>query len=177
MKYYEGIEKFKTYNIILLCGLYGSGKTEFSNMYFKDSGLLRVSRLELRKLMYEMTHFGESWAAEKFSEEDDVLAKHVERKIVEHFLQVKRNILIINTFMTRKSRQRFITIAKETRKTIGAVFLDTPLDICLAQSKRLKIPIPENVIRQLHSKKEPPAKLEGFNDVVVINDFIVPRSE
>ena len=171
MKYYESLEKFKTYNIVLLCGLYGAGKTEFANTYFKGSGLYRVSRLELRKLMYEMTHFGESWEAEKFNEEDDVLAKHVERKVVVHFLQIKRNVLIINTFMTKKSRQRFVNIAKETKKTIGAIFLDAPLDVCIAQSKRLNTAIPENVIRQLHSRKELPTKLEGYNDVLIINDF------
>jgi len=175
MKYYEAIEKFKTYNIVLLCGLYGAGKTEFANMYFKNSGLYRISRLELRKLMYEMTHFGEPWAAEKFNEEDDVLAKHVERKITEHFIQNKRNVLIINTFMTKKSRQRFISIAKENKKTIGAIFLDTPLEKCIEQSKRLSLNIPEYVIRQLHSKKELPTKLEGFNDVLIIHDFTLSQ--
>ncbi|NMB66074.1 MAG: hypothetical protein GYA16_14510 [Spirochaetes bacterium] len=73
--------------------------------------------------------------------------------------------------MTKKSRQRFINIAKENKKTIGAIFLDTPLEKCIEQSKRLSLTIPEYVIRQLYNKKELPTKLEGFNDVLIINDF------
>ncbi|MDA3900917.1 MAG: hypothetical protein PF637_10405 [Spirochaetes bacterium] len=63
------IERLKSLDILLVCGLYGSGKNEFALRYF-DNGLWnRISRNEMRKLMFEMTHFGRSWMSESFNEE------------------------------------------------------------------------------------------------------------
>lgn len=171
MQFNPNVERFHKYNIILICGLYGSGKTEFALMNFKEKDRYRISRSELRKLMFEMTNFGETWSSEAFNEEDDVLVKHVERKILEHFLHNKRNVLIINTFMTRKSRQRFVKLARDANKTIGAIFLDTPLEKCIEQSGMRSAHVPPNVIKVLHTRKELPAKSEGFDDVLIVEDF------
>jgi len=171
MQFNPNIERFHKYNIVLICGLYGSGKTEFAVMNFKETNRYRISRSELRKLMFEMTNFGKKWSSDTFDEEDDVLVKHVERKILEHFLHNKRNVLIINTFMTQKSRQRFAKLARDLNKTIGAIFLDTPLEKCIEQSERRSAHVPPNIIKVLYTRKELPTKSEGFDDVLIIEDF------
>ncbi len=163
------LQKFSDLDIVLISGIYGSGKTEFANRYFKDSGRNRVSRNEIRKLMYEMTHFGEQWNSEHFSEEDDVLVKHIERKILEHYLHNKRKLLIINTFATKQSRQRFIAIAKETKKTIGAIFLNQPLATCLAHYRKHNPSMPEYIVTSMFQKIEIPEKKEGFTEVLVLS--------
>ncbi len=165
------IEQIQSCNIILLCGLYGSGKTEFANKFFRNKSRYRVSRSEIRKLMFEMTNFGQPWSSDKFNEEDDVLVKHVERKVLEHFLHNKRNVLIINTFMTRQSRARFVKIAKEMKKTIGAIFLDVPVETCIARSSQRSSVVPTSVIHSLNLKKELPTKKEEFNEVLIVSDF------
>ena len=162
------LAKFNDLDIVLICGLYGAGKTEFSVKYLKHSGRFRVSRNEIRKLMYEMTHFGDRWESEKFSEEDDVLVKHIERKIMEHYMHNKRKVLVVNTFSTKKSRQRFIALSKETKKTIGAIFLNMPLESCLANYKKHNPTIPENVLRSMYQKIELPDKKEGFSEILVL---------
>lgn len=155
-------------NIVLLGGLYGSGKTEFAIKHFMNKSRFRVSRLEIRRLLFEMTTFDQKWAADKFNEEDDVLVKHVERKIIEHFLQNKRNVLVVNTFTSPESRKRFITIAKDMKKTIGIVFLDVPVDICLKNNQAKSNEVPAYILQNLSNKKVLPSKNEGFNEVVIV---------
>jgi len=170
------IDTFHSLDIIILCGLYGSRKTEFSEQYFKNHDRYRLSRSELRKLLFEMTNFGEPWQAEKFKEEDDVLVKHVERKILEHFLHNKRKVLLINTFITTKSRSRFIKYAKDTHRSIGAIFLNTDVEQCLEQNNKKEVNVPSHIISKLDLRKELPSKAEGFNEVIIINNF-QPRKE
>ncbi len=110
------LEKFNSFDILLICGVYGSGKNAFAEKYFKNGAWNRVSRNEIRKLLYEMTRFGETWESAKFSEEDDILVKHIERKILEHYLHNKRKVLVINTFATKKSRQRFVSLRQNIKK-------------------------------------------------------------
>lgn len=166
------MEKIHNCNIVLLGGLYGSGKTEFAVKHFMNRSRYRLSRSEIRRLIFEMTNFGIKWTGDKFSEEDDVLVKHVERKISEHYLHNKRNILVVNTFVSVDSRSRFIKIAHEMKKTVGIVFLDTPIDLCLKNNERKASGVPTHVVHQLNVKKVLPVIKEGFNEVLIVTDFI-----
>jgi len=164
------MEKIHHCNIVLLGGLYGAGKTEFAVKHFANRSRYRISRSEIRRLIFEMTNFGKKWTADKFNEEDDVLVKHVERKIVEHYLQNKRNVLVINTFTSIESRKRFLAIAKDMNKSIGMVFLDIPVEICLKNNEAKASGIPEFVTYKLSNKKVIPSQNEGFSEVVIIKN-------
>ncbi|MBN2039308.1 MAG: AAA family ATPase [Spirochaetes bacterium] len=168
------MNKIHNSNIILLGGIYGSGKTGFALKYFKDKSRFRISRTEIRKLIFEMTSFGTSWSAEKFTEEDDVLVKHVERKILEHYIHLKRNILIVNTFHSTESRARFIKLAKDSNKSISIVFLDAPLEFCLKHNSGKATSVPDYVVQSLFNKKVLPSKKEGFDEVIIIDSY--PKS-
>jgi predicted kinase len=157
-------------HIVLLGGLYGSGKTEFAIKHFMNKSRYRISRSEIRRLLFEMTNFGRKWTADLFNEEDDVLVKHVERKIIEHFLQNKRNVLVINTFTSIESRKRFITIARDMNKTIGIIFLDIPVDICLKNNEAKSSGIPAYVVQKLSNKKVLPSEKEGFSEVIIVKN-------
>ncbi|MBN2436571.1 MAG: ATP-binding protein [Spirochaetes bacterium] len=163
------LERLKSLDLLLVCGLYGAGKNELAQKYFNTGQWNRVSRNEIRKLMFEMTRFGSQWTAESFNEEDDVLVKHIERKILEHYLHNKRKVLVINTFATIKSRQRFLSIAKNFGRKTGVIYLNMPLDYCLSRYKKENPTLPETVIRSMYSKTELPDKKEGFEEVLVIN--------
>lgn len=165
-----GMDKLHNCNIVLLGGLYGSGKTEFAIKYFRNRSRYRVSRSEIRKLVFEMTNFGKKWTAEMFTEEDDVLVKHIERKIVEHYLQNKRKLLVINTFTSMESRKRFIQIAKDMNKSLGIIFLDVPVDICLKNNEAKSAGIPSYVVQNLSNKKVLPSSNEGFSEIIFVND-------
>ncbi len=161
--------KMHTLDIVLLCGLYGSGKTSFAVRNFKGRDRSRISRSEIRKLMFEMTNFGDPWSADSFNEGDDALAKHIERKLCEHLLFSKKKILVINTFVSRKSRKRFVELAREMHKTVGAIFLNTPLERCFQQNDRNAVKVPHSVINSLFNHIELPAKDEGFAEVLIVS--------
>jgi predicted kinase len=163
------ISKFHQLNIILLCGLYGSGKTEFAIKFFKGKDRSRISRTEIRKYMFEMTRFGDKWASDSFTEENDTLVKHIERKILEHLLFGKQKVLIVNTFITKKSRKRFIDLAHDMKKTIGAIFLERPLEQCLTRNAQNLIAAPKEVVTNLFYKIELPEKSEGLDEVLTIH--------
>jgi predicted kinase len=163
------LDKIDYLDIILLCGMYGSGKMEFGLKHFKGKGGSRISRSEIRKNLFEMINFGESWTSERFTEEDDALVKHIERKTVEQLLYLKKKILVINTFVTKKSRQGFIDIARQMKLTIGAIFINRPLEQCLERNSRNPIPVPTEIIYKLYPRIELPEKSEGFNEVLTVS--------
>jgi len=170
------INRFHNCDIVLLCGVYGSGKTSFAFKNFKFHDRVRISRSKIRKLIFEMTNFGDKWAAESFSEKDYFFTKHIERKLIEHYLHNNQKVLIINTFITKKSRKRFIDFAKSMKKSIGAIFLNRPIEDCIARNGSSDNNVPEQVVRTLFSKIDLPEKSEGFKELEIIN-YIEKRGE
>jgi len=165
------LQRLQNVDIIVVCGLPGSGKSHFASAYFSGSGRLRVNRKELRRLLFEMTHFGQKWSEKEFASSDEFLVAHVERKIIEHFLQNHKKLLIDNTSMSRESRKHYVTIARQAGRSISAVFLDTPVAQCLQRNRSREDAIPERVISNLAAEKELPEVSEGYKDVVIVTDY------
>ncbi len=165
------LTQYNNLDIILVCGLPGSGKSHFSKASFKDSGHKRVNRKEIRGLLYEMSHFGEPWSEELFSETDESIVKHVERKILEHLLQKRQKVLIDNTSVTVSSRKTYINLAKQMNRSIGVIFLNIPLIKCLQRNRSRQDRIPDTVISNLSATIELPKKEEGFKQVLIIDNY------
>ena len=161
------LSKFKDLDIVLVCGLPGSGKARFSSGFFKESGRRRVSRWEIRRMLYEMTTFGEPWSEERYSAVDEVLVKHAERKIIEHLLQNRLPVLVENTCISAASRKTYLSIARQMHRTIGAIFLDTPVATCLERNRRRADPIPERVIAELAAALQKPDAGEGLDQFII----------
>jgi predicted kinase len=165
------VQRFQNVDIIVVCGLPGSGKSHFASAHFSGTGRLRVNRKELRRLLFEMTHFGQKWSEKDFASSDEFLVTHVERKIIEHFLQNHKKLLIDNTSMSRESRKHYLAIARQAGKSIGAVFLDTPVAQCFQRNRSREDSIPERVISNLVAEKELPEAAEGFKDVMIVTNY------
>jgi predicted kinase len=165
------VGRFQNLDIVLVCGLPGSGKSHFARTHFMSSGRKRVNRKEIRRFLFEMTAFGQKWSEAEFDSQDEFLVKHVERKIVEHLLQSKQKVLIDNTHISLESRKTFVTIAHQAGKSIGAIFLDTPVSRCLERNRSREDALPERVIASLAAEKEVPDLSEGFKDVLVVDSY------
>ncbi len=162
---------FLDLDIVVVCGLPGAGKSHFSRAYFKDTDFKRVNRKIIRKALYEMTNFDEQWKNEYFNEKDEYLVKHVERKIIEHYLHKSRKVLIDNTSVTKDSRKNYVRIAREMNKSIGVIFINTSVNTCIERNRKSQDKIPEIVISNLYAKIEIPQKDEGFKRVKKIDNY------
>ena len=78
----------------------------------------------------------------RVSGNDEFLVKHVEKKIVEHFLQNHQKLLLDNTNISVESRKPYIAIAHQTGKSIGVVFLNTPVSQCLQRNRGREDAVP-----------------------------------
>jgi tRNA uridine 5-carbamoylmethylation protein Kti12 len=164
------ITRFRNLDCILVCGLPAAGKSEFAKEYFQGTGWDRVSRKEIHRMLYEMIHFGKKWSEEHFDALDDFLVKHVERKIIEHLLQNRQKVLIDTTSVSAASRKNYVSIARNMRKSIGVIFINTKTLTCLERNREKEDPIPEKVIAALSASIELPTREEGFKEVLVINE-------
>lgn len=158
------LKAFHDLDIVVICGLPASGKSTFAEKYFKNEERLRINRKEIRKFIYEMTHFNTPWNESLFNEKDEQLVWHVERKMFEHLLHQNKKILIDNTSITRDSRKKYTEIAQTNKKTIGAIFVNITIEDCIKNNdKKGEQKVPVNVITKLYSQIEPISKSEGFN--------------
>ena len=158
-------------NMILVCGLPGSGKSHFSKSHFQNTDRKRINRKEIRRHLHEMLNFGEKWSEENFNESDEFLVKHVERKTIEHLLQGKYKLLVDNTSVTKSSREAYIHLAQRMHCNIGVIFLDTPLKLCLERNRQRHDPVPGLAITNLSAALELPTEDEGFREVIILDNY------
>ena len=130
-----------------------------------------MNRKEIRRHLFEMTSFGQKWTEKEFASNDEFLVNHVERKIIEHFLQNKQKLLIDNTNISVESRKPYITIARQSGRSIGAIFLDTPVLRCLERNRSREDALPERLISSLAAEKELPENSEGFKEIMVVDSY------
>ncbi|MDH5681083.1 MAG: ATP-binding protein [Spirochaetota bacterium] len=164
------IDEFHDLDIVILCGLPASGKTHIARKLFQDTDRMRINRGGLRKALYTMTHFGDEWKESYFNNDDEVLVKHVERRILEHYLQNKRKVLIDNTSVTKVSRKTYITVAKKMNRSIGVIFVNSPVEKCMERNRAREDKLPEMVISNLNTNKEMPTTDEGFDLIHSVNN-------
>lgn len=165
------LKKFEKTDIVLVCGLPAAGKSHFARRFFLDSGRKRVNRKEIRRLLFEMTSFGNKWSENMFSHIDENLVKHTERKVIEHLLVNEGKVLVDNTSITAASRRIYVSIARRFNRTIGIIFLNTPVLLCLERNKGKEDPVPGTVISNLSAALALPAREEGFNQILVVDDY------
>jgi len=165
------LTRFQSLDVVLICGLQGAGKSHFAKTYLSEGGRKRINRKEIRRLLYEMTNFGEEWKEEYFNEQDEVLVNHVERKILEHLLQNRHRVLVDNTNVDVEARAPYLSTAKRSGKTIGVIFLDLPLKVCLERNRAREDRLSEAVITNLYAQLELPTKDEGFKELLILNNY------
>lgn len=165
------LTNFYPLDIVIICGIPGSGKSHFAKTFFKKEDRKRINRKEIRRHIYEMTSFGNKWKEEYFDEEGESLVKHVERKMYEQFLQNMDKVLIDNPSVTKSSRKNYFSLAEQRVKTTGVIFLNTPLMKCMERNKKRDDAVPDKVISTLFSSIELPDKHEGFDEILVISDY------
>lgn len=165
------LKKFEKLDVVLICGLPASGKSHFARRFFINSGRKRVNRKEIRRLLYEMTNFGDKWSEGMFSRIDENLVKHTERRLIEHLMANNAKVLIDNISITAASRKIYVSTARRFNKSIGVIFLNTPVLLCLERNRGEDDPIPGTVISNLAAALTSPTRDEGFREILVVDDY------
>lgn len=156
--------ELEIYDIILIIGNYGAGKSGLAKKYFKERK--RIDRHVIRHHLKEMTEHREKWRSEDWNEDIEGLIKHIEYDLICHFLERNEKIIIDNTSLTKKGRARYVGYAKKYNKTIACIFLNRESSVLLQQNKKREYPVPDHVIVQLFTKTEFPSETEGFDKLV-----------
>lgn len=83
------------------------------------------------------------------------------RERCREFLRSGRSFAFNATNLLRITRQRWVDLFADYQARIEIVYVEPPLAVVLAQNKRRDRPVPEQVIRKLAARYEPPTAIEA----------------
>ena len=167
MRYYNYITEEKQKEIILLVGLPASGKSTYiskmKGKYVIASNDLYVEKIAKKiKLTY-------TEAFDKINRDDTIGNT---KKEFDKAISKGRSVIIDNTNMNKKERSYFMKNTSEDYKRIAIIFKISDSELKKRLEKRGKETgkiIPDEVIKKMKSKYEPPTKEEGFDEIKTIS--------
>ncbi len=141
--------------IILSIGLPASGKST----WFANQGIQPLSSDALRAILFD-------------SEEDQSnhrLVFSTLRWLLRRRLDLRRPATYIDaTNLTHWERSPYLALAQLYACQVEALWFDEPLDICLQRNASRPRIVPEEAIRRMHKRMQPPTLEEGFSRITIL---------
>ncbi len=148
--------------LLLTVGLPGSGKST----YLELLGAHAVSSDHVRHLL----------ADDRGDQSIHPQVFETVRHLVRQRLSIGRPATYVDaTHLTRMERQPYVQIAAEFQVEIEALWFDVPLETCLARNALRPNPVPDDAIRKMAARLEPPSIEEGFHAVTRMWSLIESR--
>lgn len=145
--------------LIMLCGIPGSGKSEFAKS-LKECGYVICSSDEMRHRL-----FGD--ASSQVNNEE--VFRRLHEDIFEN-LRRGENVVYDACNINSKRRRAFLNTlkAKRIKCEKEAYVIATPYEICLEQNRERESVVPDEAITRMYRHWQTPAKWEGFDRVRLI---------
>jgi predicted kinase len=141
--------------IIVMVGLPGSGKST----WLEQRGVMPLSSDAMRHLLA-----------------DDATDQTIHARVFQSLRYLLRHRLAIGrtesyvdaTHLTPEERRPYIQIAQWYGCDVEAVFFDVPLEVCLERNRARHRVVPEEALRMMADKLQPPSLEEGFARIKVV---------
>ena len=161
------INEDKQKELILLIGLPASGKSTYISK-LKGKFIIISNDLYVEKIAKKM----KLTYTEAFNKigRDDTLNNT--RKEFDKAIKKNINIVIDNTNMNKKERSYFVNNVPKDYKKIAIIFKISDSELKKRLDKRGKETgktIPDEVIKNMKTKYEPPSRKEGFDEIKTIS--------
>jgi predicted kinase len=70
------------------------------------------------------------------------------------------------THLARWERRPYVLLARRYNVKLEALYFDVPLEVCIRRNRGRDRLVPEEAIRAMAERLEPPTKAEGFDRII-----------
>jgi predicted kinase len=143
--------------IVITVGLPGSGKST----YLAKRRLNAISSDEIRRLLAD-DPTDQGIHARVFS---------TIRYLIRQRIAIGRAVTYVDaTHLTRWERRPYVQLARRYGCRLEALFFDVSAEVCIRRNRKRHRVVPEEAIRKMARRLEPPTKEEGFARVLRIRE-------
>jgi len=148
--------------LIVICGLPGSGKSTYVKKMWGDSHVV-ICADEFRKV-----HTGRDF----YPSAEPVIYQMV-KVTVEVLLRRSMPVVIDMTSLTVKSRLKWVELARKCGAPVRCVWMDVATSTCLARNASRERKVPVQVIEAMADRFKPPsgANNEGFDAIERVTEW------
>ncbi len=139
--------------ITITVGLPGCGKST----YLKRRCINALSSDEIRRLIAD-------------NPEDQTIHAQVFatiRYLIRQRMAAGRRVTYVDaTHLTRWERRPYVQLARRYQCELEALFFDVPVEVCIQRNRRRSRVVPEQAIRKMAQRLQPPTLEEGFTRII-----------
>lgn len=134
--------------LIMLCGLPGSGKSTFTREF---QGPV-VSTDAIREMV----------TGDAANRSRDSLVFKLAQEMLAYYLFRNISVMYDATNLLRSSRRRIIALGRRYNARIRVIWIDCPPELAIRRNLQRKRQVPAHVIRRMHRQFQPPSPEEGI---------------